>query len=125
MKGISAIIATLLLLVIAIALAGVVYTFTVGLIPTKAIDIVGVSCKPNTAFYIVVKNLDTRLTVKKGEMRMFVDGAMPTTYSWYVDEIGPGKTGMFNITQPNGTEGMVYRIKVIGPTNEVERSVAC
>jgi hypothetical protein len=72
----------------------------------------------------VVKNLDTRLSIDaEEELRTFVEGE-PVDATWSPTSISPGNTSVANVSH-TVSAGEFYRIKVIGPTNEVEKSVAC
>lgn len=133
MKGVSTVIATILMLMITIALAGMAYVYLSGLIPGtmgKMISLTSATCSVTTQrYYIVVRNQDPRLRMSTDEIRVFIDG-IPVTVTWEggANEIPPGGIlrGEFP-ADPNypAEEGRMRRIVVTGPSNSEEKSVFC
>ncbi|MEM5879168.1 MAG: hypothetical protein QXU74_01610 [Candidatus Aenigmatarchaeota archaeon] len=130
MKGISTVIATLLMLMITIGLAGMAYMYIRGVftgITSKTITIVDVGCVPGTSYYVVVKNLDSSLTITPStDLIVRVDNAVATTITWNPTSITPGGISSGTITNPaGGAAGTAHKIKVTGPSNSDEKSVYC
>jgi len=124
LKGISVIIATLLLVIIAIAMGGAIMIYLGGIMPGKAIRVIGASCETGVAFHVDVRNLDTAVNISVGEIAAYVDGA-PKTCTWDVGEIAPQTTETCTITSPIPEGGRGYLIKIVGPSNEDSTSVTC
>lgn len=134
MKAITTVIAVLLLLVITLGLVGMAYTVMVGFIPTKNIDVIEVTCSPGTAYWITVKNLDTKLSIGTGEITVRIDGSPVSCAAWYelgkeavgttIASIGPQKSGVCKVT-PGGPAGTYHRVKVVGPSNSDEVEAYC
>jgi len=128
-KSISTVIATLLMLIITIALASVAYVYITGIFTARAaktISLIDTTCKANVAYYITVRNLDaTRNITAADEIIVRVDDVPIVTISWNPPSIAPnGGVSVGTITNPaGGAEGTTHRVKVIGPSN-VEQGVA-
>ncbi|MEM5836313.1 MAG: hypothetical protein QXY24_01655 [Candidatus Aenigmatarchaeota archaeon] len=130
MKGISTVIATLLMLMITIGLAGMAYMYIRGVftgITSKTITIVDVGCVPGNSYYVVVKNLDSSLNITPStELIVRVDNTVVTTITWNPTSIPPGGISSGTITNPaGGVSGTLHKIKVTGPSNSEEKSVYC
>ncbi len=125
MKGISTVIATLLLLVITISLVGLVYGYISGLITTsstKVISLVDVTCRDANTISITVKNNDPVNDVND-DLTILVGGA-PCS-GQFTNNIPKGTSS----TQQVGCSGLGttggHVVKIIGPTNAPERTVVC
>jgi flagellin-like protein len=132
-KGISAIIATLLLVVITIGLAGMAAYYFMGLVPSKMIEIVHAGCQTDTAYLITVKNLDTRLSITvPDEISVRVDGT-PRPCTWRtvddtadITKIEPQRSGLCKIPDATTTTaGSYHSATVVGPSNSVEAPMPC
>lgn len=130
MKGISAVIATILMLMITIALAGTAYMYIRGIFTgsvAKAISIIDATCEAGSAYRITVKNLDSSLSITANtELTVMVDNKPVTTVSWNPTTIPAGGISMATVTNPaGGTAGTAHTIKVIGPSNSDEEPAYC
>jgi|GEM_PF-1614027 len=131
MKGVSTVIATILMLMITIALAGMAYVYLSGLVPGtmgKMITLTSATCSNTTGhYYIVVRNQDPRLTMSTDEITVFIDG-IPVSVNWEKGSIPPGGTVRGNITattQYPANLGTMHKITVTGPSNSEEKSAFC
>ncbi len=130
MKGVSAVIATILMLMITIALAGTAYMYITGVFTgktAKTITIIDATCRAGTSYMVTVKNLDTKLTIAAGtELNVLVDSAPVTTVTWNPTTIAVSGTSVATITNPvGGSAGTAHVIKVIGPANFEEEPSYC
>jgi len=131
MKGISAIIATILLLVMTIGLASLAYTYFRGAIlstTSRLIEVTGGSCDADNGtygYYVIVKNMDPVNTISGSDISVFVDGT-PVSVSWSKDPIpADGGVSMGTISRGGDTKGTSHTIRVVGPTNEDTVTVTC
>ena len=131
MKGISAIIATILLLVMTIGLASLAYTYFRGAIlstTSRLIEVTGGSCDADNGtygYYVIVKNMDPVNNISGSDISVFVDGA-PVSVSWSNPSIpADGGVSMGTIEHPGGDRGTSHTIRVVGPTNEDTVTVTC
>jgi hypothetical protein len=114
MKGISTILATILIVIIVVALVSLTYTFAVGLFGTaaggaergvttttirldKSVSIVGdPSCsKPTANSYNVVftiRHLGSTHNITSSEISAFLGGGSGTYTGWGTDQLAPGGT---------------------------------
>jgi len=151
MKGISTILAMILIVIIVVALIGLTYTFAVGLFSTttiatttsttavtgnmqKTVDIVAATCYNNTTSTIVTYTLRNSGTLQiSGQISATLDGTdistasiVPATPSINVGNatLNPGQIQGYNYT---GTQvGKVYAIRtltVITPAGSVSASL--
>lgn len=132
MKGISTVLATLLMLIITIALAGVAYAYISGIFQTKAtklINVVDSSCSANTGFFITVKNLDSFNEIDTSEIIVRVNDTTVTSdnISWDPETISANSgTSIATIKCPVcASAGTAHRIRVIGPSNTEQSTAFC
>ena len=134
MKGVSTVIATILMLMITIALAGVAYIYISGVMKgtaEKQIKVVDVTCTNNTdtgkAQYIVsIRNLDPRLTITSTELTFFVDGKLISSDAVSMNDIPPGGYAQATVnTTDDFSIGAGHRVKVVGPANSEEQPAYC
>ena len=137
-KGISAIIATILMLLIAVALAGSAYMYASGMLTgktAKTISISDLSCT-NNKITIVVSNdgtINITNTADSGDIKFFVDNTDDT-----VDFDENGIEGDINFTiAPHETRVFVsdnggsnydagtHTVLVTSPSNSVRQTVYC
>lgn len=114
MKGISAIIATVLLLLITIALAGTAYVFITGLISPKVestIELMSATCTGNS-ITIVISNLGTQPVTLEYDADFLVDGT-PTACGAADLTISGKDAGVCSITSTAG----VHTVIILGPAN--------
>lgn len=129
-KGISTVIATLLMLVMTIGLAGVAYTYISNTIVTTAarqIDLIDATCKAGTAYYVTVRNLDGSITIPTSGILVRVDDSPVVTIAWDTGTLAAsGGVGTATVTNPaGGTAGTAHRVKVIGPSNAEQVPAYC
>jgi len=124
-KGISAIIATILLLMITIALAGTAYVYMSGMITgrtSKTISIADVSCV-NGNITVVISN-DGTSDIADGEIRVFIDNEDKTTTYGDLDPITSHNTSVDVSKDTNYGSGS-HNVLVISPSNSDKRVVYC
>ncbi len=121
MKGISTVIATLLMLVITVALAISAYGYITGLFTSttsRTIDLADASCTAGSSYFVTVRNTDQFNNISTTELIVRVDDQPITTIVWNPISISANRgvsTG--TITNPaGGAAGTAHRIRVIGPT---------
>jgi flagellin-like protein len=130
MKGVSTVIATILMLVITIALAGMAYAIMQGWLvghTAKVIEVIDAGCRAGAAspgYYVSIKNLDPSTPVAISELSARVDG---TSYSLATctGSIAASGTANCDIAVAGGAAGSIHKVRIIGPTNAVEKSAAC
>ena len=123
-KGVSTIIATLLMLVITIGLAGVAYTYISGSIQTSSarqIDAIDGSCIAGVlnGYSITIRNLDAFNSVATSTLVVRIDDTT-TPGTWNpvtVAANGGVSVWTHNNGLPSGAAGTAHRIKVLGPAN--------
>jgi FlaG/FlaF family flagellin (archaellin) len=134
MKGISTIIATIIMVVITIGLIGVAYLYMSGIITgatSQNIAMLDAYCEPtNNNITVLVKNDGT---VGITTMRWYVDGIeknyyVPTTCNSTSISLAAGNSVSCTIygiaTQANIADGF-RELRVIGPSNAVGGTVEC
>jgi flagellin-like protein len=134
MKGVSAVIATILMLMIVIALAGMAYMYLIGMFTSrtaKTIDITDAGCRAGQSvngYYVSIKNLDTATPVAFSELTARLDGNIVTINSTSCPlalTIAPGNTTSCDIATAGDTAGKFHRIRIIGPANSAEEPANC
>jgi len=134
MKGIATIIATILLLMITIALAGTAYLFVSGMLTgktSKFISLLEVSCTSNN-ITIVVSNDGTSSitnTASSKELRIFVDNVDRTsvfneTGGTNSYTIAPHSTIVL-LDNTTGYSSGTHTVLVVSPSNSVREVVFC
>ena len=124
-KGISAIIATILLLLITIALAGSAYVYVSGMLTgktAKTISVLDASCTGSTITVVVSNDGTTNITTS--EIKFFVGNAEDTTVTWNPNQpLAPHTTAV--ITDITGTSGQANTVLIVSPSNAVREVVYC
>ena len=129
-KGVSAIIATILLLMITIALAGAAYIYMSGIVTgrtSKAISILDASCTNNTidTITIVLSNDGTMDISITNDLKFFIDNQLSAfTPSGGETEIVPHNTTVFANTSTVDRKG-TYTLLMTSPSNSVRQTVYC
>lgn len=127
-KGISTIIATILLLIITIALTGTAYMFISGMLTSKiskSISIMSGSCNASNYITLVISNDGTN-TIQENELKI-LNGSVnippcPSTPTCFNKiSIQPKNS---NITSFPGTPGS-NPVTIISPSNSVDIPVWC
>jgi flagellin-like protein len=131
-KGISAVIATILMLVITIAMAGMAYMYITGVFVGKTaqtIDLIYATCDGKNVT-VILKNTGTT-SVDVSDLRFFVvDGTTVTQDNdagCDVTTLDPGSTTICNEFDKNGAEvgSGTKSIRIVGPSNVVSGPVYC
>jgi len=121
-KGISAIIATVLLLLITIALAGSVFVYMSGMLTgktAKTISLLDASCS-GTTITIVISN-DGTADILPSELTFLVSNSVASP-TWVTGgTIVPHNTTVLTISGSSGTN----TVKVISPSNTASQIVYC
>lgn len=122
MKGISTIIATLLMLVITIGLAGIAYSYISGIISvrTRAIELVDAFCVGTTGSAII---RNTGNDIIRSAEQSLEDVDANCTEKQTPQDINPGSTVRYNFT--NCGTGRYHSYRLVGPSNAVEIRFRC
>ena len=129
MKGISAIIATILLLLITIALAGTAYMYVSGMLTgriQKTITILSATCSQDGKTLTVVLSNDGTADITSDDLDWIVDaGGTPevSTFSCGGD-IAPHSSAVCTNTTTSDRSGTI-KITTVGPSNSVETIIYC
>ncbi len=121
MKGISTIIATILLLVMTVGLAGSAYIFISGMLTSrmsKVVSILASSCN-GTHITLVVSN-DGSETIGADEIKIYVDNQYVGSFG---KSISPHNSEV-NSTIPSGGTGS-RNVLIISPSNQDSTNVWC
>jgi len=123
MKGISDIIAMLLMLVITIAIAGLAYGFISGVFGgvRKTISLVGESFCVDTTGTAVIRNYHTHERIAAAEQTL-INVAENCTEPATTD-IPAGGTVRYNFI--NCERGRYHTYRLIGPVNSIEITFSC
>ncbi len=136
MKGVSTVIATILMLMITIALAGMAYVYISGVLTGttgKTIKLLDVTCDltaGNEKIIFTVKNLDPKASITVStDLTFFWDNSPLTGVTCSPDPI-PANGGISQCTYnfPAGdvpSAGSPHTGKVVGPSNKDETSTYC
>lgn len=121
MKGISAIVATLLMLIITIGLAGLAYSYISGVFTTKTktISLVDAFCSDRKAHFVVRNEGTTDITTNE---LTAVKTGNNCDDDLEMAAIPAGKTVMLNATNCN-TGPVNFRL--IGPSNAIQLNTYC
>ena len=131
MKGISAIIATLLILLITIGLAGLAYSYISGVFTSKTmtISLVDAYCTGTDAMFII-RNDGTQTLPSTSVTATVIDasctgGNLPTTESNnpLTSDISAGSTA--TLTATGCKTGRTHTWRLSGPSNSITLSVYC
>ena len=130
-KGISSVIATLLLLVITIGLTSLVAGYLFGYFRTstsKVIEVTDAGCVAGASgyYYFTIKNMDTANNISQTELSVRrADGTVFSVASCSPNPIPPAASSNCQTTTTSISAGSFATIKIIGPSNSQERTVAC
>lgn len=127
MKGVSAIIATILLLMITIALAGTAYIYMSGMIggrTFKTISVLDASCTGTSRnITLVISNDGTTQITITDDLKFFVDNTQTIFYPSSGD-IDQHETQVF-VDRPTSRTSGSYTILVVSPSNAIRQVVYC
>ncbi len=120
-KGISTIIATILLLIITISLTGTAYMFMTNMLRgqmSKPISIMGASCNSTNDITLVISN-DGTDPINEGEINILIGSENKGALNIYIP---PKET---NVSSDIKGESGSNHVRVISPSNSVEITVWC
>ncbi len=124
-KGISAIIATVLLLLITIALAGTAYVYMSGMITgrtSKTISVLDASCS-GTTITAVISNDGTSAITYASDIKILVGNIQDTVVTYNpVTSLPPHVSAV--ITAINGVAG-ANTLLIVSPSNAIRQVVYC
>lgn len=124
MKGVSTIIATILLLLIAIALAGAVYLYSSGILSgrtSKTISVSDMYCSESRIVTFVLSN-DGTVSIKPEDIKFVVDGTTSSLYG-FTGDLEPHKTVVITGSGPEPAGQHTFLI--VSPSNSVRQTVTC
>ncbi len=146
MKGISTILAMILIVIIVVALIGLTYTFAVGLFGTatggateqtatvterlqKSGTIVSSSCDKNIVseqrnFTVTIKNTGT-LPIKANEIAFFQDDVRVTDFDKPLTDLLAGALETYELVNSTEADDASHIIKLSVPAGEVTYSSTC
>ncbi|MEM5797847.1 MAG: archaellin/type IV pilin N-terminal domain-containing protein [Candidatus Aenigmatarchaeota archaeon] len=133
MKGISAVIASILLLLITVALAGAAYLFFMGYFTTtvsKIFVISGIDCGgANNVIYLTISNAGA-LPLERSDfvairVKKMGEAVIPVVVAPENFTIEPQKAIEINITSPNITKGNSYSVYIATASKYDESLVNC
>jgi flagellin-like protein len=120
-KGVSAVIATILLLMITIALAGTAYVYMTNLLKnrtSKTITLLDASCTGNL-ITLVISN-DGALTIDgNNDIQIFVGSTRNDTF--VLADIEPHNAEVTNVAGSAGPNNVL----VVSPSNSVRQTIYC
>lgn len=120
-KGISTIIATILLLIITISLAGTAYLFMNNMLNiqmSRPISVLGASCNSTLDITLVISN-DGVDPIKEGDIDVFIGSEDKGQLDVYIP---PKETNVSS--EIKGTAGS-NDVRIISPSNAIEITVWC
>ena len=122
MKGISAVIATILMLMITVAMVGVAYMYISGMFESKSqgLEVMDSYCSSGSAGWTVRNNGD--VDIAAGQLTI-VNVNEACTNDVAAANIGSASNVQFTATVC--TTGRYHQYRMIGPSNAVELSVYC
>ena len=127
-KGISTVIATILMLLITIALASFAYTYLSGVLTAqtaKTIELVGgIECTTGTSHIITVRNIGTT-NIPTGEVAVTVDGTSATCTWSGTGDLVSGGTARTCTTGVTGVTTGSHKVRVLGPGNSLSGTSFC
>ena len=131
-KGVSGIIATILLVLITIALVGTAFLYFSGIIggkTSKTVSLSMASCDGNVMTLVVIN--EGTVSIQDEDLKILVDNELRTT-----DFIEAGGDNDYTIsphkeivlidnTAGRYTSGQSYTVIVVSPTNSIRQVVSC
>ena len=131
MKGISTIIASILLLIITIGLAGTAYLFISNLLTgtiSKTISVLDISCYPSPAngrsnITIILTN-DGTVNITNSDLIVMVDGVIKSQQFDFGAPIYPHSTAVAT-SKDDYTSNAVHTVSVSSPSNSIRVTRSC
>lgn len=124
MKGVSAVIATILMLIITIGLAGTAYVYISGMLSSKmekTVSVLDATCN-GTHITMVVSN-DGTDTIATGELTIYINNQV--SGSGLGGDLNPRSTAVITGIDGAVTSGSSNTVLVVSPSNSVRQSVWC
>ncbi len=121
MKGVSTIIATILLLIITISLAGTAYMFMSNMLTgriSKTISLMGSSCNTTNHITLIISN-DGSDVIKENELKIFNGSVNIVNFNKIT--IVPRDTNITSFQAASGSNP----VRIISPSNSVDFTVWC
>jgi len=136
MKGVSAIIATILLLMITIGLAGTAYVYISGMMTgkmSKAISVLDVHCtgdplstKNNITIVISNDGTDSIATGAAGDLKILVNNMDKTGgFTPSTNPIAPRGVGIFIDNTTGYANRTSHTVLIISPSNSITQKIWC
>ena len=129
-KGISTIIASIILLIITIGLAGTAYVFITGLLTgfySKVINVLDVSCTPsgvpNMSNITIILSNDGTMNITDSELTVMVDNNIKSD-KFAFNTIIPRTTEVATSSEPYQMN-KVHIVVVVSPSNSIRTEVWC
>jgi FlaG/FlaF family flagellin (archaellin) len=139
MKGISEILAMILIVIIVVALIGMTYTFATGLFSTttnatqqqtgqitsnmgKTVSIMAAKCN-TTGYFFAIRNTGPN-TIKSTELAAFADGAILSGVS-FADLTASQVSAQLSGTPGAAAGSGQHTLKVSSPAGEVQTQLTC
>ena len=127
-KGVSAIIATILLLMITIGLAGMAYVFMSGMMTgrtSKTITVLDASCT-SASILVVLSNDGTETITYANDIKIFVSNNQDTSVTYNpVTSLSPHASAVITGINQGVVAGNSYTVLVVSPSNAVKQVVYC
>jgi FlaG/FlaF family flagellin (archaellin) len=141
MKGISEILAMILIVIIVVALIGMTYTFATGLFSTttnatqqqtnqvtgnmgKTVSIVAAKCNAGTNYVFSIRNTGPN-AIQATELAAFVDGSLLSMAGSGFATQASGNITQYTSSTAGGAAGTTHTLKVSAPAGEVQTQVTC
>ncbi len=127
MKGISAVIATILMLMITVAMVGLAYMYISGIFTSRtaqSLSLSSIDCAGGD-IHVMLKNDGTE-DIEESDIKIYVDEPGPTETA----DCGTGTLGAGNTTlcsadlSAESTQGS-HTVRIIGPANSITGNVYC
>lgn len=129
MKGVSTVIATLMMLIITISLAGLAYTYLTGTfsgLTGKGVELISANCVAgSTTYTLILKSLDQNAAIQSSEVTVLVNNQLANKVSSPTLPAG-GAPQTWTVTATSApTAGSVNNVKIVGPSGESQKPAAC
>lgn len=132
-KGVSAVVATILMLVITIVMAGMAYMYITGVFmgrTAQTIDLIDATCNGKNVT-VILKNTGTASIDISADLKFFIIDAGTTTQDNDADcdvtTLDPGDTTICDGFDKNGADvgSGTKSVRIVGPSNVISGPVYC
>jgi len=126
MKGVSAIIATILMLIITIGLAGTAYVYISGMMTTKmekTISVLDASCNATSDGITLVVANDGTETIATADLKVYINNVQVTNV--LATDLPARQTRALPNLDGAVTSGGSNTVLVVSPSNSVRQSIWC